>query len=86
LMLKKSLDIPWINTVVYIAAMFTSLFISSMRKDQLSPVDMDKLKTDMTTWVNVLGECDHFLSKSYPRFSSLIPGLVVCRLQMMKSC
>jgi hypothetical protein len=86
LMLKKSLDIPWINTVVYIAAMFTSLFISSMRKDQLSPVDMDKIKTDMTTWVNVLGECDHFLSKSYPRFSSLIPGLIVCRLQMMKSC
>ncbi|KAF2822622.1 hypothetical protein CC86DRAFT_330338 [Ophiobolus disseminans] len=61
LMLKKSLDIPWINTVVYIAAMFTTLFISSMRQDQLSPVDLVKLKDDMTTWVNVLGECDHFL-------------------------
>jgi hypothetical protein len=64
LMLKKSLDIPWINTVVYIAAMFTTLFVSAKRKDQLAPVDMGRLKGDMTTWVNVLGECDHFLSTS----------------------
>jgi hypothetical protein len=64
LMLKKSLDIPWINTVVYIAAMFTTLFISAMRKDQLSPGDLAKLKDDMVTWVNVLGECDHFLGRS----------------------
>jgi hypothetical protein len=63
LMHKKSLDIPWINTVVYIAAMFTTLFISAMRKDQLSPSDMKRLTSDMETWVNVLGECDHFLSE-----------------------
>ncbi|KAH7092490.1 hypothetical protein FB567DRAFT_434831 [Paraphoma chrysanthemicola] len=61
LMLKKSLDIPWINAVVYIAAMFTTLFISSNRKEQLSSIDMEKLRSDMTTWVSVLGECDHFL-------------------------
>lgn len=63
MMHKKSLDIPWINTVVYIAAVFTTLFISSMRKDLLSPVDMTRLKGDMATWINVLGECDHFLGK-----------------------
>ncbi|CAO2649838.1 Nn.00g011300.m01.CDS01 [Neocucurbitaria sp. VM-36] len=61
MMHKKSLDIPWINTVVYIAATFTTLFVSSMRKEHLTPVDMTKLKGDMATWVNVLGECDHFL-------------------------
>ncbi|KAI0583606.1 transcription factor cys6 [Pyrenophora tritici-repentis] len=61
MMNKKSLDIPWINTVVYIAAAFTTLFISSIRQDQMSPVDMTKLKGDMAAWVNVLGECDHFL-------------------------
>jgi hypothetical protein len=63
LMIKKSLDIPWINTVVYIEALFTTLFVSSMRKDQLSPVDMKRLTGDMDTWVNVIGECDRFLSK-----------------------
>lgn len=61
MMHMKSLDIPWINTVVYIAATFTTLFISSTRKDQLSPVDMTKLKGDMAMWVDVIGECDQFL-------------------------
>jgi hypothetical protein len=61
MMNKKSLDIPWINTVVYIAASFTTLFISSTRQEQMSPVDMTKLKGDMAAWVNVLGECDYFL-------------------------
>lgn len=57
MMHKKSLDIVWINTVVYIAAVFTMLFISSMRKDLLTPVDMTKLQGDMATWIGVLGEC-----------------------------
>ncbi|KAJ4985616.1 transcription factor [Stagonosporopsis vannaccii] len=57
MMHKKSLDIVWINTVVYIAAVFTMLFISSMRKDLLTPVDMTRLKGDMATWIDVLGEC-----------------------------
>ncbi|KAF1846222.1 uncharacterized protein K460DRAFT_406442 [Cucurbitaria berberidis CBS 394.84] len=64
MMHKKSLDIPWINTVVFIAATFTTLFISTTRKDQLTPVDMTKLKADMATWVNILGECDHFLGSN----------------------
>lgn len=58
---KKSLDIPWINTVIYIAAAFTTLYIASTRQDQMTPSDMTKLKADMTAWVNVLGECDYFL-------------------------
>ncbi|RMZ68519.1 Transcription factor [Pyrenophora seminiperda CCB06] len=61
MMNKKSLDIPWVNTVVYVAAAFTTLFISSLRQEQMSPVDMTKLKGDMAAWVNVIGECDHFL-------------------------
>lgn len=65
LMHKKSLDPPWCNAVVYVAAMFTTLFISAMRRDQLSPGDMTKLKGDMETWVNVLGECDQFLSECF---------------------
>jgi hypothetical protein len=61
LMNKKSLDIPWINTVIYIAAAFTTLFISSTRQDQMTPSDMTKLKDDMASWIDLLGECDHFL-------------------------
>ncbi|KAH7377375.1 hypothetical protein BKA66DRAFT_513663 [Pyrenochaeta sp. MPI-SDFR-AT-0127] len=75
MMHKKSLDIPWINTVVFIAAIFTTLFISTMRKEHLTPVDMTKLKGDMAIWVNVLGECDHFLG-SEDRLRSAISKII----------
>ncbi|OAK94156.1 hypothetical protein IQ06DRAFT_260947 [Phaeosphaeriaceae sp. SRC1lsM3a] len=74
LMHKKSLDPPWINTVVYVAAMFTTLFISSLRRDQLSPGDMTRLRGDMETWINVLGECDQFLS-SGANLKSALAGI-----------
>lgn len=63
MMHKKSLDIPWINTVVYIAATFTTLFISTLRKDDMSSVEMTKLRADMAMWIDILGECDQFLSE-----------------------
>ncbi|KAH8723767.1 hypothetical protein GQ44DRAFT_728346 [Phaeosphaeriaceae sp. PMI808] len=75
LMSKKSLDIPWINMVVYMSAMFTTLFISSVRKDQLSPVDMTKLKGDMVIWINVVGECDHFLN-ARDKLRNAVVGIV----------
>jgi hypothetical protein len=81
LMLKKSLDIPWINTVVYIAAMFTTLFISSMRKEQLTPIDMKRLTGDMETWVNVVGECDRFLSKFSWSSTMYISSLTLYRFR-----
>ncbi|KAL6702750.1 hypothetical protein ACN47E_000984 [Coniothyrium glycines] len=62
LMQKKSLDIPWINAVVYVAAAFTTLFISTVRKEDLSAVDMTKLKDDMAVWIEIIGKCDQFLS------------------------
>jgi len=71
LMLKSCLDIPWINAVVYIAAMFTTLFISTTRKDELSPAAVSKLKDDMQTWVAVLGECDSFLGKPFSPLQAL---------------
>lgn len=66
MMQKKSLDIVWINTVVYIAAVFTTLFISSMRKDLLTPVDMTRLKGDMAAWITVLGECSQLSGQLPP--------------------
>ncbi|KAH7121124.1 hypothetical protein B0J11DRAFT_57616 [Dendryphion nanum] len=57
----RSLDIPWINAVVYIAAIFTSLFIHFQRKDQMTSGDMTKLKSDMAEWIDVMGECGTLL-------------------------
>ncbi|PSN65099.1 hypothetical protein BS50DRAFT_635912 [Corynespora cassiicola Philippines] len=57
----RSLDIPWINTVTFIASIFTTLFIYFQRKDQMSSVDMTKLRQDMDQWIAVIGECGHLL-------------------------
>jgi hypothetical protein len=57
----RSLDIPWINAVVYIAAIFTTLFVYFQRKDQMTSVDMTKLKNDMDQWHDVMGECGQLL-------------------------
>lgn len=65
MMHKKSLDIVWINTVVYIAALFTTLYISSRRKEQLTPVDMTRLKGDTATWIDILGECSQLSGKTF---------------------
>lgn len=77
MMHKKSLDIVWINTVVYIAAAFTTLFISSMRKEHLTPGDMTRLKGDMATWINILGECSQLTGGSY--YLNETNGTLTCR-------
>ncbi|KAF2708074.1 hypothetical protein K504DRAFT_298521 [Pleomassaria siparia CBS 279.74] len=59
----RSLDIPWINAVVYIAAIFTTLFVYFQRKDQMTSVDMTKLKTDMDQWIEVMGDCGQLLDR-----------------------
>jgi hypothetical protein len=68
----KSLDIVWINCTVYIAAIFTTLFVHSQRKDSMTSADMHKLKQDMGSWLDVMGECGELLGKiSAPLFYAL---------------
>ncbi|OCK83397.1 hypothetical protein K432DRAFT_347212 [Lepidopterella palustris CBS 459.81] len=57
----KSLDIPWINCTVYIAAIFTTLFVHSQRKENMTTADMNKLRHDMNLWLDVMGECGELL-------------------------
>ncbi|KAF2469025.1 uncharacterized protein BDR25DRAFT_289187 [Lindgomyces ingoldianus] len=57
----RSMDIPWINSVVYIAAIFTTLFIYIQRKDRMKLVEMTKLKGDMALWIEIMGEAGALL-------------------------
>lgn len=59
----RSLDITWTNTVVYVAAIFTTLFIQQKRRDKMTLVDMAKLRSDMTQWLVVIGTCGQLLGK-----------------------
>ncbi|KAF2644415.1 hypothetical protein P280DRAFT_465752 [Massarina eburnea CBS 473.64] len=71
----RSLDIPWINAVVYIAAIFTTLFIYFQRKDHMSSVDMAKLRGDMDQWVDVMGDWGQLLG-SGDKLKSAIHSIV----------
>ncbi|KAF2010538.1 hypothetical protein BU24DRAFT_59728 [Aaosphaeria arxii CBS 175.79] len=53
----KCLDIPWVNTVVYIAAISVTLFVYFERKDTLTSADMTKLREDMDQWLDVMKDC-----------------------------
>ncbi|KAF2494025.1 hypothetical protein BU16DRAFT_512265 [Lophium mytilinum] len=57
----KSLDIVWINCTTYIAAIFTTLFIHSQRKDSMTSADMHELRKDMDLWLDAMGECGELL-------------------------
>lgn len=59
----KSIDIPWINTVVYIAAIFTTLFVYQRRKEQVRLSEMESLRMAMDKWIEVMGVCGQLLCK-----------------------
>ena len=59
----RSLDMPWVTLVVYIAAIFTTLFIYYQRRDQMTSTDMTKLQQDMNTWLEILDEYGQLLGR-----------------------
>lgn len=61
----RSLDVPWINSVVYIAAIFTTLFIYFQRRDRLSGTDMSKLRNEMGLWIEIMLACGQVLGKPH---------------------
>lgn len=63
----NSLDTPWINSVVYIAAIFTTLYIYHQRRDSSSSEDLSNLTNQMTLWLDVMGECGGLIGKSPPQ-------------------
>lgn len=57
------LDGPWVNTVVCLAAIFTTLFIQDQRHEELSATGLQKLEADMVQWLEVMRDIGHMLGK-----------------------
>lgn len=62
----KALDSTWFNNTVWLAAIFTTLFAYSERKDQITSTDLNSLRDSMDTWLEIMGEVGNMLG----RFSS----------------
>ena len=57
----KSLDSTWYYSTDFLAAIFTTLFTHTERKDQMTSADLQRLRHDMDQWLDVMGEVGHLL-------------------------
>ncbi|KAG8627098.1 hypothetical protein KVT40_004581 [Elsinoe batatas] len=55
------LDTTWFNSSYFLAAMFTTLFAYSERKDRLSSAEIKALKKEMDQWIDVMGDIGSLL-------------------------
>lgn len=65
----KSLDTTWYYATDFLAAIFTTLFaFTTEKKDQVSSSDLARLRVDMNSWLDVLGEVGNLLGLYLPHF------------------
>lgn len=57
----KSLDTTWYYSTDFLAAIFTTLFAYTERRDQMTSQDVQRLRQDMDSWVDVMGEVANLL-------------------------
>ncbi|KAK4628649.1 Transcriptional activator protein acu-15 [Fulvia fulva] len=57
----KSLDTTWYYGTDFLAAIFTTLFANTERRDQMDSTDLQRLKHDMDQWLDVMGEVGDLL-------------------------
>ncbi|KAF4552675.1 Fungal specific transcription factor domain-containing protein 14 [Elsinoe fawcettii] len=50
------LDTTWFNSSYFLAAMFTTLFAYSERKDRISSAEVKNLKKEMEQWIDIMGD------------------------------
>src|SRR6195952_1236151 len=58
---QKCLDCPWINVTVFLAVIFTTLFVQDMRKQEITTMELQTLRSDMLEWTKILGEAGRML-------------------------
>jgi hypothetical protein len=61
----KSIDLTWMNITDYVAAMFTTLYVYTHRKDEMSSSQLLGLKEDMDVWLEIMVEVGNFFGKSH---------------------
>lgn len=58
----KSLDTTWYSTN-YVAAIFTTLFAYTEKREQLVSSDVQRLRQEMDQWLDVMGEVGNMMGK-----------------------
>lgn len=71
----KSLDTTWLNATVWLSAMFVTLFTWHQRKDRITSAQLNDLKSDMETWLGIIGDIGQMLG-SGPRLQNAVRSIV----------
>lgn len=59
----NALDSTWYCTTIHLAAIFTTLFVHTNRQDTMTSADMQRLRSDMDLWLDVMGDIGKLLGK-----------------------
>jgi len=70
----KSLDTTWYYATDFLAAIFTTLFASNERRDQMTSADLQRLRQDMEEWLDIMGEVGSLLGKLGTEAAPSQPG------------
>ncbi|KAJ9662115.1 hypothetical protein H2201_006223 [Coniosporium apollinis] len=57
LRIYKCLDSTWMTCTVYLAAIFTTLFVHYQRRDDMTSADLAKLRSNMDDWLVIIKDC-----------------------------
>jgi hypothetical protein len=60
------IDVPWINITVFLAAVFTTLFIHEQKQEEISVQELHKLESDMSQWLTILRGIGQILGMNCP--------------------
>ncbi|KAF7191185.1 Transcriptional activator protein acu-15 [Pseudocercospora fuligena] len=71
----KSLDTTWYYSTDFLAAIFTTLFAYTERRDQMTSQDLQRLRQDMDSWIDVMAEVSNLLGAT-PQLVGAIRGIV----------
>ncbi|KAK5110639.1 hypothetical protein LTR62_005679 [Meristemomyces frigidus] len=71
----KSLDTTLFYATTFLAAICTTIFGFNERKDQLTTTDVQRLRKDMDTWLDVLGQVGKMLGTGF-RLQQFVGGII----------
>ncbi|CAK1357813.1 unnamed protein product [Cercospora beticola] len=60
----NSLDTTWYSTTNFLAAIFTTLFAHTERREQMTTADLQTLRQDMDAWMEIMAEVANLLGLS----------------------